>query len=105
MARKPESLFQDKVLADLRALPHTFAEKIQQKTICGTPDIIACIRGIFVALELKSEKGRPDPLQGYVLEQIREAGGIAKVVWPKQWPELLEKLRELSSTGDAYFLR
>lgn len=45
----------------------------------GVPDIIACLKGLFVAIEVKSEKGKLSELQEINIQQIREAGGIAMV--------------------------
>lgn len=45
----------------------------------GTPDILACVSGRFVAIEVKSERGRVSPLQAAQIRAIREAGGIAGV--------------------------
>ena len=46
----------------------------------GTPDIIVCYQGRFIAFEVKAEKGRLTLLQAIVLRKIESAGGIAKVV-------------------------
>lgn len=46
----------------------------------GVPDIIACIRGNFVAFEVKNEKGKVTVLQAVTLRRIQAAGGIAAVV-------------------------
>jgi len=46
----------------------------------GTPDVLACVNGRFVALEVKTPTGRVDPLQTYQLDCITAAGGVAHVV-------------------------
>ena len=45
----------------------------------GIPDIIACYRGYFVAIEAKSPtgKGRASDIQKLKIRAIREAGGVA----------------------------
>lgn len=45
----------------------------------GIPDIIACYRGYFVAIEVKSPtgKGRASDIQKLKIRAIREAGGVA----------------------------
>ena len=45
----------------------------------GIPDIIACYRGYFVAIEVKSPtgKGRASDIQKLKIKAIREAGGVA----------------------------
>jgi len=45
----------------------------------GCPDILACLNGLFLAIEVKA-KGRMTtvtPLQRYQIDQITEAGGLA----------------------------
>ena len=46
----------------------------------GIPDIICCLHGRFVAVEVKAGKGRPTQLQLKALRQIDEAGGVALVI-------------------------
>ena len=47
----------------------------------GIPDIIACYRGYFVAIEVKSPtgKGRASDIQKLKIRAIREAGGVAVI--------------------------
>lgn len=46
----------------------------------GTPDILACVNGRFVAIEVKrAEGGEVSPLQKANIKLIRKAGGIAFV--------------------------
>jgi Holliday junction resolvase len=49
-------------------------------TSIGVPDIIACIRGKFVALECKAGNNRPTELQHKNIEAIRNNDGHAWVV-------------------------
>jgi len=46
----------------------------------GIPDIIGCVEGRFVGLEVKQPGEEPSELQKIELENIRNAGGIAGVV-------------------------
>lgn len=48
----------------------------------GIPDIIACIRGVFVAIEVKApgKLGNVTPNQANVLNAVLAAGGVAMVV-------------------------
>lgn len=62
----------------------------------GVPDILACIGGHFVAIEVKASKGKPSPLQVWNVEKIREAGGIALIVYPSGWDNLKTLIDELS---------
>lgn len=45
----------------------------------GTPDIIACFRGKFIAIEVKKPGGVVSELQKAHIKLIRMAGGIAFV--------------------------
>ena len=94
MAKQPETLLKEKVLACLKKLPHTYAVKIQQVAIRGTPDILACIRGRFIAMELKKDgKQKPDPLQRHELAKIVGAGGWSYVVCPENWERIKGDLK------------
>lgn len=46
----------------------------------GTPDIILCHRGMFIALELKNEHGHMTKLQKFERMNILESGGEVHVV-------------------------
>lgn len=95
--KKPETIFKEKVLRDLRAAG-AWAEKIQQVGIRGTPDILACLNGRFIALELKKDKeARIDKLQVVKLRKISKLGGISFLVSPETWQEILEKIIRLTS--------
>jgi len=49
----------------------------------GTPDLLACYRGCFVAMEVKTPETRDNvsPVQRLRLKEIKQAGGGAYVVW------------------------
>lgn len=54
-------------------------------TRAGAPDLIACIGGYFVGIELKSETGKPSELQLLNIREIQAANGIAMVLYPKDF--------------------
>ena len=89
---QPETKFKTKVLNKLKSLDKTFVIKVQQKTICGTPDIIICCNGLFVAWELKVKDNKASPLQQYNLNCITNAGGMARVVTPETLEENYKEL-------------
>lgn len=92
--KKPETKFKEKALEDLRGIPGSWWEKIQQVALRGTPDIIGCVRGNFVAIELKKdEKAKVEDLQEHKLQAIRFAGGHAVVAYPENWNEVLMEIR------------
>ena len=51
--------------------------------VSGIPDIVACINGIFVAVELKVKGGRITELQKLNVKRINEAGGIGIILYPE----------------------
>lgn len=91
--KQPETIFKERVQRALgERFPAAWFFKSSERSIRGIPDIIGVIRGRFVALELKVGFNRADPLQTYVIEKIRRAGGYAKVVTPLNLQETLEEL-------------
>ena len=56
----------------------------------GTPDIVACVNGHFVATEVKAENGKPSELQLYHLEQIQKAGGYGAIIVPTEGVEKIK---------------
>lgn len=57
----------------------------------GTPDILACVNGYFIAIEVKADNGHPSELQLVKINDIRKAGGFAYVTYPSGW----EKLKDI----------
>jgi hypothetical protein len=46
----------------------------------GRPDLEGCLKGQFIAFEVKQPGQEPEPLQALALELIRRAGGKAAAV-------------------------
>lgn len=64
-------------------------------TKTGVPDILACVGGYFVGIEVKAPNGKPSELQLYNVNQIRKSWGFAWVVYPSGWNQLQEYLEDL----------
>lgn len=65
----------------------------------GIPDILACINGYFVAIEVKASNGKPSELQKYHVKKINyEANGIAVILYPQDW-ELFKELANCLNDG------
>lgn len=64
----------------------------------GIPDILACVNGYFLAIEVKAPNGRPSELQKYHIGKITESNGCAVVLYPKDF-NFFEKIIE-SLQGD-----
>ena len=54
----------------------------------GTPDLLCCINGHFVAIEVKAQDGVPSELQLQKIKDIRKAGGFGYVAYPSGWNKL-----------------
>lgn len=61
----------------------------------GILDLTLCVNGKFVAVELKSEKGKTSPLQNYNILKIQESGGIAIVLQPSGFEKFKDMIEEL----------
>lgn len=66
-------------------------------TESGVPDLLVCCNGYFLGLEIKAENGKPSDLQEYNMEQIKKAGGIGMIVYPKDFDDLKELIRRLNN--------
>ena len=66
-----------------------------QFTKAGVPDIIACIGGHFVGIEVKAENGKPSELQQYNIEMIRRSGGIGLILYPKDFENFKKLCKKL----------
>ena len=69
-------------------------------TKSGIPDVLACVNGHFVGIELKAPNGKPSPLQIHNLKKIDEAGGHAVLLYPDQW-ELFKNFIECIVNNDV----
>ena len=56
-----------------------YVVKVVSASRNGTPDLLCCYKGRFIAIEVKRPGEKPSALQTAKLEEIRKAGGIA--VW------------------------
>ena len=72
-----------------------------QFTKSGIPDLLICCNGHFIAVELKGPSGKPSELQLWNIEQIQKAGGIAMVLYPKDFDKFKELIVNLSKTHNS----
>lgn len=54
----------------------------------GVPDILACVKGHFVAIEVKKPGEKPKPIQYAFLDAINHCGGVG------MWSDSVEKVKE-----------
>lgn len=83
-----EKRFEEKVKKFLKEqgcwILKTWSNGVQRS---GVPDLLVCCNGYFVGVELKAENGKPSELQLWNIDKIREAGGIAIVLYPEKFKE------------------
>lgn len=92
----PEKRFENKIKDELKKRGIWYVKYFaNQMTISGVPDLLLCVNGHFVALEIKAEKGKVSDLQKYQIEKIKCSGGIARVIYPDDWDSLLKLLDDL----------
>ena len=72
----------------------TWSNGIQRS---GVPDLIICYKGRFIALEVKAPHGRASELPLWNLTKISEAGGCARVIYPKDFETLKQAVEELDN--------
>lgn len=61
----------------------------------GVPDLLCCVNGKFLAIEVKRDDGEASKLQLHEIEEIKKAGGLAGVYYPKDFDRLKEEIRGL----------
>ena len=92
----PEKSFENKVkqfIADEGGwYVKFFANKM---TKSGIPDVLACINGYFVGVEIKAQNGKPSDLQIYHCEKIRKSGGFAFILYPSGFDTFKKFVKDL----------
>ena len=91
-----ESTIQNKIIKYLNR-NGAYTIKTISTNRSGSPDIICCFKGLFIAVEVKTDKGIVSKLQEYHQKEIINSGGIALIVRSAEEVEqLLEKLKGTS---------
>ena len=85
----PEKIFENKIKSFLDSEGAWWVKYFANRnTKSGIPDILACVNGYFVGIEVKAQHGSPSALQEYNCLKIREAGGYAYIVYPSGFEKL-----------------
>ena len=71
---------QSKILRHLESTPGVWCVKVECANFRGCPDILCCVQGRFMAIEVKEGKDKLSPIQDEQIHRIKEAGGRAWVV-------------------------
>jgi hypothetical protein len=90
-----EQDIQDKIMDYIKSiggLPVKF-NNIGIYAKAGVSDILACIRGRFVAIEVKKPGNKPSALQDNFINAINSIGGFA--FWADNLEDVKDKLKEL----------
>ena len=64
-------------------------------TRSGIPDILCCINGKFVAIEVKSSIGKMSKLQEYEVEKVQKSKGLFYCVRPQNFNEFKKEVENL----------
>lgn len=91
-----EKTFENKIKLYLKSIGAYFIKTHGDRfSKVGTPDILACVNGHFVAVEVKAEKGKPSELQLYHIEQIKKSGGYGIILYPKDFENFKKDMESL----------
>lgn len=70
-------------------------------TKSGIPDILVCCKGRFMGVEVKAPNGKPSDLQIYNLRQIDRVGGLAILLYPKDF-DMFKRLVDNPDNKELY---
>lgn len=94
-----EATLTSETMKYLKAFPkeEVFATKISDRYNLGVSDILACVMGIFVAIELKSDTGKPTKAQTDFVDNTIRSGGIGGVCYClREVKDLVEAAKRLA---------
>jgi hypothetical protein len=103
-----ESDFKKVVMQRLKEIPNSWFFSKEAVAVRGIPDIIGCVSGVFVALELKRSRAAANKttggivLQKYNVEKIQDIHGFAEVVFPENLDWVLDALTEFCQGSDEF---
>lgn len=93
MAQTPEAAVKKKVRALLDAVDAYYVQPVTGGYgTQGAPDFLVCLKGKFIGIETKAGKGKTTALQDLNLQKIRDAGGVALVIYETDIEVLRHKL-------------
>lgn len=64
-------------------------------TSVGIMDILACVKGRFVGIEVKTDVGRLSEMQKYQAEQLKKSGGLWFCVRPSNFEEFKQAIENI----------
>ena len=63
----------------------------------GIPDLILCVNGIFMTVELKASNGRPSELQKMNTARINQSNGLGIILYPEGFDSFKEIMKGVTS--------
>lgn len=96
MSQKPESRLQRKIVEVLKTEVGGWWTKIHGGPfqVSGIPDLLGCVDGRFIALEVKRPGNKPTVRQLYVIQALKDNGAVAGVVYsPEDALAILKEAR------------
>ena len=94
----PEKAFKNKIMPKLRKIPKSYWFVKEAVALVGIPDIIGCINGRLITLELKRNIFETKKDTGRIVRQRREghrivsAGGYFAIACPENFEEIYKEL-------------
>lgn len=90
-------MFEKQIKDFLTLLPKTwfFKHWAGPYSKSGIPDIIACVNGRFVGIEVKASDGHASELQTRNIRLIEASGGIGYMLYPKDFEAFKREMRRL----------
>lgn|SRR5574344_194178 len=64
-------------------------------TKAGVPDLLCCVNGKFVAIEVKADNGHPSELQLYHKSMIEKSHGYCIIAYPKDYDKLIKDMEDI----------
>lgn len=94
----PEKTFENKIKNYLKEQDCWFVKyfgcAVSETSI---PDLLCCVNGKFVAIEVKADKGKPSGGQLIMQHKIQKAGGISLILYPKDFEEFKNLIQQIKS--------
>lgn len=90
-----ESTFQDKVLKELRKIPKSWWQKINDRVAVGVADIFGAVNGYCVVIELKT-RSKLTRLQLHNLEIADRTNCQSFCMTPENFKEIISFLHQLA---------
>ncbi|EPY2279541.1 VRR-NUC domain-containing protein [Clostridium sporogenes] len=92
-----EKKFENEIKKFLSELPKTWFYKNWSGPYSksGIPDIIACVDGHFIGIEVKAPNGKPSELQKRNIRLIQECRGLGYILYPKDFEAFKKDMWEL----------